>query len=462
MRVVRRRARTPPKQARAFVRVACVALVAAVVVGGACWACRRNGESVVSREGHNTQDDVDGKKKAHEKSKAATAAGSPGGAGVDAATDGSLVAIYGQDDRRFDAPQGFDSGGRTVAFVHSSRVVELGNATYEGTSTTLGAQHDLCPDVPFFQERVVASCSGVLTDWNGTVATVATAAHCLRDCRCEHLVAVTGFVDGVRWSATQLWSCVDVRRCDDDRPLDWAVVVVEPWSPPLQRQSTHWLSHGQGDFRSTLAASGGGSGTWGPLLLVGHPSGMRRTYTTNGRVLDVRRVDCGSTSSCTLYRTTLDAFAGNSGSGVWTQQTDGTWALLGLLVNGAPDYERDEARGCQVPRRCDASSCSGETVLAVSPRRPSPTTAPTRRPSPTTAPTRRPSPTPPNGLPEQTELSSCSGWWCAFTRWFDTSHSRSGSGAGVGRLLRATPGQQSDSPATVSSRRSRGDSGVTD
>ena len=83
------------------------------------------------------------------------------------------------------------------------------------------------------------------------------------------------------------------------------------------------------------------------LMMIGHPSGLPRKYAGDATVTNVR----SSGTEALRYETDLDAFGGNSGSGVFTTGTttgDTCYpggVMVGILVKGATDYD---SNGCVV------------------------------------------------------------------------------------------------------------------
>lgn len=82
-------------------------------------------------------------------------------------------------------------------------------------------------------------------------------------------------------------------------------------------------------------------------MMIGHPSGLPVKYAGDATVT---RVDDPGRAAL-RYVTDLDAFGGNSGSGVFTSGTTTSdtcypgGVMIGILVKGAADYD---ASGCTV------------------------------------------------------------------------------------------------------------------
>lgn len=66
------------------------------------------------------------------------------------------------------------------------------------------------------------------------------------------------------------------------------------------------------------------------VYMLGHPSGLPLKYTHSGKIKDVTHRE--------FFTAQLDAFAGNSGSPIFDAITH---KVIGILVNGQPDYSLD-------------------------------------------------------------------------------------------------------------------------
>jgi hypothetical protein len=69
------------------------------------------------------------------------------------------------------------------------------------------------------------------------------------------------------------------------------------------------------------------------------------------------------TANQSFFKADLDTFGGNSGSGVFDQ---GTKKLIGVLVRGDTDYEKDPSGKCTIAHVCPRySDCRGEDVTRI-------------------------------------------------------------------------------------------------
>ena len=177
------------------------------------------------------------------------------------------------------------------------------------------------------------SCSGTLIAPN----LVSTAGHCISSSSCSSKRIVFGATNvnmraGNAIPADSLYSCASVVRSVNGGGQDWAVFRLNGVVPSSV---------------AVPATVGSGQMPRGTsLMMIGHPSGLPRKYAGDASVISVRSAGSAALS----YRTDVDAFGGNSGSGVFTTGTTTSGGtcypsgiLVGILVNGAADYQSD---GC--------------------------------------------------------------------------------------------------------------------
>lgn len=253
---------------------------------------------------------------------------------------------YGKDHRKdlyeIQDARLLDIADSAVAVFDASDVrIDGGEARLKTKS--YGKQYKLCRSEKFYDQREGANCSGTLI----APDLVLTAGHCVTSQRsCEKLRFVFGFSlpqpdrDATRVPAGEVYGCGRLLdRQDQAEGADWAVVRLDR---PV-------AGHRPARLRYAPPRLGAG------LVMAGFPSGLPLKLAPGARVTD--------TSHRRYYQADLDAFAGNSGSGVFLEETG---ELAGIMVRGPePDFAR---RGsCRVTYRCrgGVERCGSQDVTRL-------------------------------------------------------------------------------------------------
>ena len=170
-----------------------------------------------------------------------------------------------------------------------------------------------------------------------------TAGHCLTASACRSTLFVFDYVweDGTLGviEDDDVFRCagIEARRPPNSIGLDPEYAVFRLDRPATGRPVATATPAG---IRSLAVGD--------PLTMLGYPSGVPLKVDVGGRVRGL-----GSFT----FSGTVDAFGGNSGSGVFR----GT-ELVGVLLGGAQDYTFDAARNCLRVNRL-RESAPGETML---------------------------------------------------------------------------------------------------
>lgn len=217
-----------------------------------------------------------------------------------------------------------------VALIPHTRLAWNGSGYDVVGVTDLSERQNLCPDERFADQPTVATCSGTLIDDD----LVLTAGHCMvpqgslgtASCTTTRFVFDFAMADA---STIETIALEDVYRCRAvlahrwDDSVDYAVVQLDR---PVTGRSPASVRSAEG----ALAV-----GT--PLVEIGFPTGMPLKIDAGGRVLDPGPPDLP------YFVTDLDAFRGNSGSGVF----DADEQLVGIVARTMEaDYVYDASARC--------------------------------------------------------------------------------------------------------------------
>jgi Trypsin-like peptidase domain len=219
------------------------------------------------------------------------------------------LSIYGPDNRSeiSVAQTRTQSLAQSTPALLENRSLEHKNGQVKILSSSLGETLLLCSEEKFKDQSAAAICSGVLVAED----LILTAAHCYEDeDRCSGSSWVFNYRLDAQITSDDVFACKEVAFLDKDR--DFALIRLERNSKNkvIGIKKAHRLEVGS------------------EIFMLGYPSGIPLKLTDGGHVLK----DEGSS-----VLTDLDAFEGNSGSGIFNQQT---FELEGLLSTGMTDYSR--------------------------------------------------------------------------------------------------------------------------
>jgi hypothetical protein len=234
----------------------------------------------------------------------------------------SEAVVYGEDDRMepYAHPSAVHRAVATSAIaveIRASIVDESDPSNVRLDYTrTLGEAKTLCAGEPFEGQIEPGECSGTLIDEQH----ILTAGHCVdavEDCD-GTLVWVLGFFyesPGVLAPLTSddVYRCRRVLAYIDDDVVDHAVIQLDR---PVIGHTPAVVRPVPGDL--PIGTS---------LTLIGHPNGIPVKIASGGEVTT-------TDGSGLSLQATLDAFSGNSGSGVF----DDAGELVAILTAGMDDY----------------------------------------------------------------------------------------------------------------------------
>ena len=217
---------------------------------------------------------------------------------------------------------------------------EAGVPTIFG-APTLGESYGLCADQRFRDQPTASGCSGTLIG----VDLILTAGHCVPDLgNCASSAWVFDYLyeaDGqlATPTADSVYRCVDVvvrPEVDLADDLDMAILQLDR---PVGRVPAPMA-------KETRLLVGD------PLVLAGFPSGIPMKVDAGGLVAAPR------TAQNDYFLASVDAFGGNSGSGVLNRD----YEVVGVLVAGADDYAN--AGSCTVVAELDPDDAEESVMYA--------------------------------------------------------------------------------------------------
>ncbi len=230
------------------------------------------------------------------------------------------AAIYGVDDRVdiYDAsPFWSDIGiGSVAAMMFPDNLYMTSSGRIALNVYTLGEAYEdrLCHDVPFQDQPLASSCSATLIDHD----LVLTAGHCVSPCPGLKFV-----FDYYQESASGL---AEINPSD---VFDCSEVLVARYDDEGRDYAIIRLARSAGQRQPAVASRYAPNLDVGTsLTLIGFPSGLPMKVAENGEVSHA------STHNNIDFSAYVDAFTGNSGSGVF----DSSGRVVGVLSGGADDY----------------------------------------------------------------------------------------------------------------------------
>ncbi len=235
----------------------------------------------------------------------------------------SAPVIYGNDDRTeiYAVPDGVHRTAAETAVAMQTDADSLDRSNPDDIRITyagiLGETEGLCADVAYYDQPDPGYCSGTLIDDRH----ILTAGHCVEtadDCSPQWPWVFGYYYESEGTfrtiTADDVYECVDRVVFRNDLEGDYAVIELDR---PV-------VGHTPATLRGGSDAAPNGT----PLTLIGHPNGIPMKVAGDATVLDYDGQE--------LF-TDLDAFFGNSGSGVWND----AGLVVGILVAGSPaDYQR--------------------------------------------------------------------------------------------------------------------------
>lgn len=230
----------------------------------------------------------------------------------------------------------------TVALVKKSDLTTQSGITTI-RSRNYGTQMGLCSSEKYYEQDVAAFCSGFLV----APDIIVTAGHCIKSqSDCVDTQFVFGFNVKTAGSFPQqvpeseVYSCREIIKSTvESNGTDFAVIK---------------LDRAVANHRSLAIRQNGSVQIKDPLIVVGHPAGLRTKITLGGKVRTSAVED-------NYFVANVDTYGGNSGSVVFNASTG---LVEGILVRGEQDFTLKN--GCYISKVCTEDSCRGEDITRIS------------------------------------------------------------------------------------------------
>ncbi len=261
-------------------------------------------------------------------------------------TEVSSHVVYGSDGR-LDLYEVENANLKRLADSTVALIKKVDLTTQSGITTirskNYGTQMGLCSSEKYYEQDVAAFCSGFLV----APDIIITAGHCIKsqsDCVGTQFVfgfnVKTAGLFPQQVSESEVYNCREIIKTTvESNGTDFAVIK-------LDRVVTN--------HRSLAVRQTGSAQVGDPLVVVGHPAGLRTKVTLGGKVRT-------SAQDAPFFVANVDTYGGNSGSVVFNASTG---LVEGILVRGEQDFT--PINGCYISKVCAEDSCRGEDITRIS------------------------------------------------------------------------------------------------
>lgn len=252
--------------------------------------------------------------------------------------------IYGDDNRQ----DVYAVSSQALKTVADSTVAMIPNAALRSSagssnltvlSATYGESYGLCSTEPFVDQPNAAMCSGFLVGED----LIATAGHCISDSECSENSFVFGYemkdeaTAPIQVPASEVYKCKQVIAREQTEGQDYALVQLDR---PVKNHQILSLSTHPAQVND-------------PVIVVGHPAGLPTKIAGGAFVREVQD---------TFFVSNTDTYGGNSGSAIFNANT---LEVVGILVRGEQDFERNVRDACNRSKKCSDTACRGEDSTQI-------------------------------------------------------------------------------------------------
>ncbi len=261
-------------------------------------------------------------------------------------TEVSSHVVYGSDGR-LDLYEVEDANLKRLADSTVALIKKADLTTQSGITTirskNYGTQMGLCSTEKYYEQDVAAFCSGFLV----APDVIVTAGHCIKsqsDCVGTQFVfgfnVKTAGLFPQQVSESEVYNCREIIKTTvESNGTDFAVIKLD------RTVANH---------RSLAVRQTGSVQIGDPLVVIGHPAGLRTKITLGGKVR-------ASATEASYFVANVDTYGGNSGSVVFNANTG---LVEGILVRGEQDFT--PKNGCYISKVCTEDACRGEDITRIS------------------------------------------------------------------------------------------------
>lgn len=235
--------------------------------------------------------------------------------------------IYGEDNRQdlFELTDeaAIKNAKSTMSFTLRGLINPLPHGDFKIIRNVLGEALSLCPELKFYHQPSIAVCSSTLV----SARHILTAGHCMPDQkRCDEIYLLANFHNESTDLFPEIIPKEEVYRCKkllvrkQDSSQDFALIELDRDVSDIIPAKIEIEQIPKRGSR---------------VRMTGYPDGLPSKTVTGSTV---------RSANPKVFTSNVDAFKGNSGSGIFSEDTG---KLIGLLFKGDRDYFFNTKRNCR-------------------------------------------------------------------------------------------------------------------